>query len=72
MMPRKSLRSRPFHSLVDEFYWRILSRAPAPFEMDALQAYRKKVETKGPRERQHLFKDVCWCLINSKEFLFRI
>ena len=69
---RKSFRSRPFRDLVDEFYWRILGRAPAPFEVDALQAYRKKVEAKVPRERRHLPKDVCWCLINSKEFLFRI
>ena len=69
---RKAFRPRPFREQVDELYWRILGRAPATFEVNALQAYRNKLDRKPPQERRHLLKDICWCLVNSKEFLFRI
>ena len=67
---RKSFHSRPFADMMEDLYWRVLGRAPAAFEMSIVTARWDAL--KASRERWRLPKDICWCLINSKEFLFRI
>jgi hypothetical protein len=53
--------------VVKALYLLILSRPPAPGELDAATAYYK---TPGVNPKQAT-DDVAWALVNSKEFLFR-
>ena len=69
---RKRFRARPLPEIVEELYWRFLGRAPAAFEVAIVTA--RDARLKGPKfrpQRWRLPKDVAWCLLNSKEFLFR-
>ena len=68
---KKAFRSRPFADMVADIYWRILGRAPADFELDVLKARQKKLQSKPQQQRWHFPKDIAWCLLNSREFLFR-
>jgi hypothetical protein len=52
--------------VIDELYWRALSRAPLAAERQAMLAH---VERSG--ERRAALEDVLWAIINSKEFLLR-
>jgi Protein of unknown function (DUF1553)/Protein of unknown function (DUF1549) len=52
--------------ILDELFWKILTRAPTPGEVAALLP---AIESgKNPRAE---LEDVTWALLNSKEFLFR-
>ena len=44
---------------VDSVYWRFYSRAPTKTELKAISAAGAKT------------RDVAWCLMNSREFLYR-
>lgn len=60
------LGARP-EELVEELYWRALSRAPTPGERRAAVAYREASRARG----REFVTDVVWALINSDEFLYR-
>ena len=57
-----------FRQRIEELYWRIVSRAPTESEVWTLQAEQKR--RKG--RNWDLYRDLIWCLVNTKEFLFRI
>ena len=62
-------RKRGFRERVEDIYWRLLSRAPTAREVAFLEEERKRRSGRGwaamPRE-------LAWCLVNTKEFLFRV
>ena len=63
------LLSLKFPQRIEEIYWRIVSRAPTQREFAILAANRK---TRNGGQTFFVYRDLIWCLINTKEFLFRI
>lgn len=57
---------RPDDEILDDLWWRCLSRAPAQAE---LAAAGKHLATSS--DRRAALEDITWGLLNSKEFLFR-
>ena len=53
---------------IEEIYWRIVNRAPTEKELSFLMADLKTRKGGG----WFVYRDLIWCLINTKEFLFRI
>lgn len=60
-----------FRGHVENLYWTLLGRRPVPRETDAIMKLHAKVARNkgGPGA---LLKDVAWCIVNTREFLFRI
>ena len=58
----------PFPKRIDDLYWRLLARDATARERQLLVGIRRKRNMR-PFE---LLRDVAWCLVNSKEFIFRI
>ena len=52
---------------IGEIYLRILSRAPTPLEKKWVMDYNRSLPRKM---RGNVWADLCWVLINSKEFLY--
>ena len=64
----------PFPKRVDDLYWKFLARSatlPERQLINSLWQKRGGGKKKGPRPFETL-RDVAWCLVNSKEFIFRI
>ena len=61
---------------VDEIYWRILSRAPSAEERGKIAALWRRRRGNGKAKIKpgygELLRDVAWCLINTKEFIYRV
>ena len=68
-MVRKGSGKKVFRERIGDIYWRLLSRAPTAREVDFLEGERKKRGAQGWGE---VPRELAWCLVNSKEFLFRI
>ena len=64
----------PLANRVDDLYWRILARAPTPNERKiAMDEWRRRGGGKNKNVRAFDFlRDVAWCLVNTKEFIYRI
>ena len=70
----------PWHKMpqpkrIEEVYWRILSRAPAEEERKAIASLwrRRRGDGKKPKASfSETLRDVAWCLVNTKEFIFRV
>ena len=64
---------QPFAKRLDDLYWRLLSREPSPAERTLLVGRWR--QSGGGRKKGasafDLLRDVAWCLVNSKEFIFR-
>lgn len=54
--------------IIEEFYWRALSRPPTQTEQTKLATYF--AETKTPAEKSVVLNDLFWAVLNSKEFIF--
>ncbi|MBI5800735.1 MAG: DUF1549 domain-containing protein [Verrucomicrobia bacterium] len=54
--------------IIEEFYWRSLSRPPTQTEQTKLAGYFAEVKT--PAEKAVVLNDVFWAVLNSKEFIF--
>ena len=64
----------PVPERVDDLYWKFLARSATPQERQ-LVAKLWKAQGGGKNRNVRpfgLLRDVAWCLVNSKEFLFRI
>jgi hypothetical protein len=60
---------------VEEVYWRILSRAPSEEERKAIAGVWRRRCGDGKKSKasySEMLRDVAWCLINTKEFIFRV
>ena len=64
----------PLSQRVDDIYWRILGRAPVPQERKAvMDEWVRRGGGKNKNARVFdLLRDVAWCLVNTKEFIYRI
>ena len=71
---KNPLAQMPFPKRVDDLYWRLLARAPSPRERQLLVGMLQRQRLQNPSAARpfELLRDVAWCLVNSKEFLFRI
>lgn len=58
-----------FQERIEDLYWRIFSRAPTAREIGFFKDERKK---RGKRGAADIPRELAWCLVNTKEFLFRI
>ena len=67
-MVRKGAGKKVFKERIGDIYWRLLSRAPTAREVAYLEGERKKRGAQGWGE---VPRELAWCLVNSKEFLFR-
>lgn len=54
--------------IIEEFYWRSLSRPPTQTEQTKLAEYF--AEAKTPAEKSIVLNDIFWAVLNSKEFIF--
>lgn len=54
--------------IIEEFYWRSLSRPPTESEQTKLVAYL--ADAKTPAEKTTVLNDIFWAVLNSKEFIF--
>ncbi len=64
----KKFSNRGIEPKIDDLYWSFLSRAPLAEEKKMLVDKFNKL--KG-RQRWRFPHDLAWCLLNSKEFIFR-
>ena len=64
----KAFRSRPMRAIVQDLYWRFLSRPALPAEVDMLVAHHSGLKG-GARWR--FPRDVAWSLMNTREFLYQ-
>ena len=65
---------RPIPRRIDDIYWKFLSRAPSKHEHAAIaELWRKRSNGGKNRKANHgeVMRDVAWCIVNSKEFLYR-
>ncbi|MBR2838457.1 MAG: DUF1549 domain-containing protein [Kiritimatiellae bacterium] len=58
-----------FRERIEDIYWRVLSRAPTAREADFLDEERRR---RGKRGWSEVPRELTWCLVNTKEFLFRV
>ena len=71
--PKSSVYKMPFPARVDDLYWKILSRGMTARERGIIVEPFEQQQRKGRKMRPYdLLRDVAWCLVNSKEFLFRV
>lgn len=54
--------------IIEEFYWRALSRPPTQTEQTKLVAF--VADAKTPAEKSTVLNDLFWAVLNSKEFIF--
>lgn len=66
----KQFRKQKWGEMVESLYWSILSRAPAADEMDLLLSKWKSIPS--GRAKWRFPNDIAWCLVNTREFLYRI
>ena len=67
----KGAKPPPFDRRVDDLYWKLLSRPPAADERRAIRAVWNARSARPKPNAWAMLRDVAWCLVNSKEFLFR-
>ncbi len=63
----------PLPKRIDDLYWRMLAREPTPRERQTiLGVWQKRGGGKKRNVRPfELLRDVAWCIVNTKEFIFR-
>ena len=72
--PQQFVYGQPVPKRAEDLYWRILSRAPTQRERQLIVGIwqsRGGGKKKGGARPFELLRDVAWCLVNSKEFIFR-
>ena len=66
----KAFRARPLRTIVQDLYWRFLSR-PATFDEEEMLLTFFQALPKGGGARWRFSKDVAWSLMNTREFLYQ-
>lgn len=65
---------QPMPKRIEHLYWTFLSRPPSVHEQNVIGAlWRKRSNGGKNRKANHgeVMRDVAWCIVNSKEFLYR-
>ena len=66
----REFRARPLSVIVQDLYWRFLSRPATPAEEDMLVMHFQSLP-KRTGARWRFAKDVAWSLMNTREFLYQ-
>ena len=67
------LSKLPIPKRVDDIYWRVLSREPAEDERrQVMDLWNRRGGRKKGAKLGDILRDLVWCLVNTKEFLFRV
>lgn len=69
IVDNKDYRRQNMAEIVQDLYWRFLSRAPTKQEKRQLLDHFAAL--KSGREKWRFPRDLAWCLLNSREFLYQ-
>lgn len=67
----RAYRRQSMRAIIDDLYWRFYSRAPQPSERRRLLEHFAAIPRKNGNERWRFPRDLAWCLVNSREFLYQ-
>ena len=69
MVNDRAYRRQSMAEIVQDLYWRFYARAPTPSEKKNLLGHFKKLSSGA--EKWRFPRDLAWCLLNSREFLYQ-
>ena len=69
MVNDRAYRRQSMTEIVQDLYWRFYARAPTPSEKKNLLGHFKKLSSGA--EKWRFPRDLAWCLLNSREFLYQ-
>ena len=69
MVNDRAYRRQSMAEIVQDLYWRFYARAPTPSEKKNLLGHYKKLSSGA--EKWRFPRDLAWCLLNSREFLYQ-
>ena len=69
MVNDRAYRRQGMAEIVQDLYWRFYARAPTPSEKKNLLGHFKKLSSGA--EKWRFPRDLAWCLLNSREFLYQ-
>ena len=69
MVNDRAYRRQSMAEIVQDLYWRFYARPPTPSEKKNLLGHFKKLSSGA--EKWRFPRDLAWCLLNSREFLYQ-
>ena len=69
MVNDRAYRRQSMAEIIQDLYWRFYARPPTPSEKTNLLGHFKKLSSGA--EKWRFPRDLAWCLLNSREFLYQ-